>query len=53
MSKYVIEKVLQVIIEEDEFDEDVEPSEDLALEIAKEIDNSEWDQVDIAVVGTQ
>lgn len=54
MTKFVVEKVLQVIIDNDDLCEDgVELTEDLALEIAQEIDNSEWQQVDLAVVGTQ
>lgn len=54
MTKYVVEKVLQVIIDQDDFMmAGGDPSEDLALEIAAEIDNSEWQQVDLAVVGTQ
>lgn len=54
MTKYVVEKVLQVIIDEDDFEvAEVEPSYVGALEIAREIDNSEWQQVDIDVVGTQ
>lgn len=54
MTKFVVEKVLQVIIDNDDLCEDgVTLTEGLALEIAQEIDNSEWQQVDIAVVGTQ
>jgi uncharacterized protein YdeI (BOF family) len=43
-----------VVIDEDDLVEDgVALTEDLALEIAGEIDNSEWLQVGIDVVGVQ
>jgi translation elongation factor EF-Tu-like GTPase len=49
---YIVEKTLQVTITEDDLvDEEEELTEDLALEIAKDIDNYEWSQVDCAVVG--
>lgn len=51
---YVIEKTLQVIVSEADLNPDEnELTEDLALEIAKEIDNYEWQEIDIAVVGVR
>lgn len=49
---YIVEKTLQVIVNEDDLtEEETELTEDLALEIAKEIDNYEWQEIDLAVVG--
>lgn len=54
MSKqYVVEKTLQVIITDDDLIDERELTEDLALEIAQGIDNYEWQQVGIDVVGVQ
>lgn len=51
--KFVVEKTYEIVITED----DLEPGEvldaDLALEIARDTDISEWDQVDIDVVGVR
>ena len=47
--KFVVEKVLQVVITEDDLvDDEEELTEDLALEIANDIDDYEWQQVAIA-----
>lgn len=49
-NRYVVEKVLQVVITEDDLiEDDEELTEDLALEIARDIDNYEWQEVAIAV----
>lgn len=54
MSKrYVIEKILQIVITEDDAHPKEALSEELALEIAREIDNYEWQEVDFSVVGVR
>lgn len=55
MSKsYVVEKVLEIVITEDDLtDEEQELTEDLAVEIAQGIDNSEWQQIDLYIAGVQ
>lgn len=53
MSKaYVVEKIMQVIVSEADLNPGEELSEDLAVEIARQIDHHEWQQTDIAVVET-
>ena len=50
---YVVEKTLQIIINEADLMEEEELSEPLALIIAGEIPDYEWQQVDIVVTGVR
>lgn len=50
---YVIEKTLEVVITEDDLVNEEELTEDLALEIAEELDLHEWQAIDIQIVGVQ
>ncbi len=52
MTKYVIEKTFQVIIDDDDFAiAGGKPCEQTALEIADEIPHTGWEQVGVDVVG--